>query len=52
MGGHREKWNFGNVVLANFEVQGKMFRGKIPLRYILPDEIIQVLQEDMDERVL
>ena len=51
IGGHPEKRNFGNVVLANFKVYGKMSRGKIPSRYILPDEIIQVLQEDMDERV-
>ena len=51
IGGHPEKRNFGNVVLPNFEIYGKVSRGKIPSHYILLDEIIQVLQEDMDERV-
>ena len=51
IGGHPQKQNVGNVVLANFEIYGKMFKEKHSSGYILPDEIIEVLQKDMDERV-
>ena len=51
IGGHPQKQNFGNVVLANFEIYGKMFKEKNSSGYIIPDEIIKVLQMDMDERI-
>ena len=53
IGGHPQEQNFGDfgVVLANFEIYGKMFKEKHSSGYILPDEIIDVLQKDMDERV-
>ena len=51
IGGHPQKQNFGNVVLASFEIYGKMFKEKNSSGYIIPDEIIKVLQMDMDERI-
>ena len=53
IGGHPQEQNFGDfgVVLANFEIYGKMFKEKHSSGYILPDEIIDVLQKDMDERI-
>ena len=51
IGGHPQKQNVGNVVLANFEIYGKMFKEKNSSGFIIPDEIIKVLQMDMDERI-
>ena len=53
IGGHPQEQNFGDfgVVLANFEIYGKMFEEKHSSGSILPDEIIDVLQKDMDERI-
>ena len=52
IGGHPEKRNYGNVVLANFDIYNKIFDvGNVPSNYILPDELFQVLKNDMNERV-
>ena len=49
--GHPEKRNYGNVVLANFEIYNRNFDPKnIPSNYILPDELFRVLNTDMKER--
>ena len=51
IGGHPEKRNYGNVVLANFEIYDKLYDiSHIPSNYILPDELFQVLNDDMNER--
>ena len=51
IGGHPEKRNYGNVVLANFEIYNRIFDPKnIPSNYILPDELFRVLNTDMKER--
>ena len=51
IGGHPEKRNYGNVVLANFEIYNRIFDPtNIPSNYILPDELFRVLNADMNER--
>ena len=51
IGGHPEKRNFANIVLANFEVYGKTFDSTPdPIQYVVPDEILQVIQNDMERR--
>ena len=51
IGGHPEKRNYGNAVLANFEVYNRIFDPEnIPSNYILPDELFRVLNADMNER--
>ena len=54
IGGHPEKRNFANIVLANFEVYGKVFDSTKPvpdpIQYVVPDEILQVIQTDMEGR--
>ena len=48
IGGHPEKRNFANIVLASFEVYGKEFESTPdPIQYVVPDEIIQLIQNDM-----
>ena len=52
IGGHPEKGNFGNVVLESFEVYTKTFNVFSPsLNYVVPNEIIKVLQQDITYRV-
>ena len=51
IGGHPDKRNYGNVTLGNFEVYTRIFDIEaIPLHYVIPNELIQVLEDDMDER--
>ena len=51
IGGHPEKRNYGNVVLANFEIYDNLFDiSHIPSNCNLPDELFQVLNADMNER--
>ena len=54
IGGHPEKRNFANIVLANFEVYGKVFDPTKPvpdpIQYVVPDEILQVIQTDIEGR--
>ena len=51
IGGHPEKRNYGNVVLANFDIYNRIFDPtNIPSNYILPDELFRVLNTDMKER--
>ena len=53
IGGHPEKRNYGNVVLANFEIYNKIFDFKdVPSNYLLPDELFQALNDDMNERIM
>ena len=52
IGGHPEKRNFGNVVLGSFEVYTKEFDIlSPPSNYVVPNEIIKVLQQDISYRV-
>ena len=51
IGGHPDKRNYGNVTLGNFEVYTRIFDAEaIPLHYVIPNELIQVLEDDMYER--
>ena len=54
IGGHPEKRNFANIVLASFEVYGKVFDPTEPvpnpIQYVVPDDILQVIQTDMEGR--
>ena len=54
IGGHPEKRNFANIVLGIFEVYGKVFDPTKPvpdpIQYVVPDEILQVIQTDMEGR--
>ena len=51
IGGHPEKRNFANIVLASFEVYGKEFDSSEPapdpIQYVVPDEILQLIQNDI-----
>ena len=52
IGGHPSKRNYGNVVLANFEIYNKIFDSRnVPSNYLLPDELFQALNDDMNERI-
>ena len=52
IGGHPEKRNFGNVMLGSFEVYIKEFDIFSPTsNYIIPQEIINVLYQDISYRV-
>ena len=50
IGGHPEKRNFGNVVLGNFEVYCND-SSMLTSNDILPNEIIEGLQYDMNTRI-
>ena len=52
IGGHPEKRNFGNVMLGSFELYTKHWgMQSIPSNYIIPNDIIKVLQGDINDRV-
>ena len=52
VGGHPEKRNFGNVMLGSFEVYIKGFDIFSPTsNYVIPQEIINVLYQDVSYRV-
>ena len=52
IGGHPEKRNFGNVMLGSFELYTKTWGiQSIPSNYIIPNDIIRVVQGDMNDRV-
>ena len=52
IGGHPEKRNFGNVVLGSFEIYTKEFDiFSPPSNYVVPNQIIKVLHQDISYRV-
>ena len=53
IGGHPEKRNFTDIVLGNFEVYTRSnFDGPVPpSQYLVSDKLIDMLEDDMDQRV-
>ena len=51
IGGYPGKWDYANVILGNFEVYTHIFPQKNNSHYIVPDGLIEELDEDMEERV-
>ena len=50
LGGTSKLTNYGNVVIGSFEAYNKVFE-KTPPKYLIPDEIYKLVEEDISFRV-
>ena len=50
LGGTSKMTNYGNVVIGSFEAYNKIFE-KTPDKYLIPDEIYKLVEEDIKFRV-
>ena len=50
IGGHPKGKGFANVMLTNFEIYSKIYDTPPPEKYSLPEQIIQLIEDDMGYR--
>ena len=50
IGGDSKGKSSANVMLSTFETYSKIYDPPIPVSYFLPEEMIQLIQNDMDDR--
>ena len=51
IGGDSKGKSFANIMLSTFETYFKILDPPIPISYFLPEEMIQLIQDDMGDRL-